>query len=871
VGAVGSQSLLFRAVLDFLKALTVHRPVVVLLDDLHWSDPASLDLLRFLCQSLTALPLFILVTYRSEGLSRDHPLYRLLPLLVREANAERVDLRPLDDDAVRALVDARYGLADADALRLVAHLRQRAEGNSLFIAELLRSLEEELALRRTAGGWHLGELGAVVVPGLLRQLIDARVARLTSEAQRLLAVAAVLGHECPYTVWSAVADVEDGALLDAVAEAASAHVMVENRAGTGATFTHALVREALYEAVRPAERRRWHRRAGEALAGVTDADPDAVASHFLRAGDSRAAEWFVIAGERAQRATAWRTAAERYETALALMGQAAGTEKTRAVLHYRLAVLRRWVDPRQGIASLTEAERLATATGDSPLVASTRFNRGFLHVLNGDLAQGLGEMRTASDTLESLSGTEQGQFHPDPAFRTYSENRGTLLLWLAWAGRVVEAAEIGEQFVRQPHPPASRVTRDAVPQGEAYRGLGVAYALRGRPQAARDAWALARAADGAIEHYHNVGFAYGEEVRWVLLPYQTDRVDERHQFIDAMHAAYTHISDSADGLIPRLALLPVSMVEGDWTAMHTIAQVGLTYGHPLARNFVLTGIAPLARAQGEPALAWRHLRQVLPAGAATPPGTIRFDFAEMLQRLAVALALDGNDLDTATAWLHAHDQWLDWAGVVLGQSEGEALWAQYYWQASKPEQAREHAERALAHATEPRQPLALIAAHRLLGELDTEAGRFDDAATHLADSLALADACAAPYERALTLLARAELRVAGHRREEATFLLNDTRAILIPLGAQPALARVDALAANLAATHASPPTYPAGLSTREVEVLRLIAAGKSNREIAAALYLSPGTVNVHVTHILTKTNTSNRTEAAIFARDHGLA
>jgi DNA-binding NarL/FixJ family response regulator len=70
---------------------------------------------------------------------------------------------------------------------------------------------------------------------------------------------------------------------------------------------------------------------------------------------------------------------------------------------------------------------------------------------------------------------------------------------------------------------------------------------------------------------------------------------------------------------------------------------------------------------------------------------------------------------------------------------------------------------------------------------------------------------------------------------------------------------------------AVPPAFPAGLSVREVEVLRLIAAGKSNREIADILFLSPGTINVHVTHILTKTNTTNRTEAAIFARDHGLA
>ena len=86
---------------------------------------------------------------------------------------------------------------------------------------------------------------------------------------------------------------------------------------------------------------------------------------------------------------------------------------------------------------------------------------------------------------------------------------------------------------------------------------------------------------------------------------------------------------------------------------------------------------------------------------------------------------------TAKAWLEMHDHWLAWSGAVLGQSEGQALWAQYHRQAGDADEARDHAERALAHATEPRQPLALIAAHRLLGELDTDTGRFDIAQEHL--------------------------------------------------------------------------------------------------------------------------------------------
>src|SRR5205823_4838318 len=99
--------------------------------------------------------------------------------------------------------------------------------------------------------------------------------------------------------------------------------------------------------------------------------------------------------------------------------------------------------------------------------------------------------------------------------------------------------------------------------------------------------------------------------------------------------------------------------------------------------------------------------------------------------------------------------------------------------------AREHAARALAEASAPRQPLALLAAQRLLGELDTAAGRHADAAAHLDAALALADACAAPYERALTLLAQAELRAATGDRPEAQALLHEVRAICTPLAAAP--------------------------------------------------------------------------------------
>jgi DNA-binding NarL/FixJ family response regulator len=183
--------------------------------------------------------------------------------------------------------------------------------------------------------------------------------------------------------------------------------------------------------------------------------------------------------------------------------------------------------------------------------------------------------------------------------------------------------------------------------------------------------------------------------------------------------------------------------------------------------------------------------------------------------------------------------------------------------------ATAHAEAALVRATEPRQPLALLAAHRTLGELATVAGRRADAATHLAAALALATACAAAHERALTLLALAGLRAAEGQPGTATAMLEEARAILTPLGAAPALGRADALLARLAS--ASAPAYPAGLTAREVEVLRLVAQGLSDAQAAERLFVSTNTVKTHLRSIYSKLGVPSRTAAARFATDHGLA
>jgi DNA-binding CsgD family transcriptional regulator len=239
-----------------------------------------------------------------------------------------------------------------------------------------------------------------------------------------------------------------------------------------------------------------------------------------------------------------------------------------------------------------------------------------------------------------------------------------------------------------------------------------------------------------------------------------------------------------------------------------------------------------------------------------------------LARLAAALALDSNNHATARRWLAAHDRWLEESGRVLGRAESRLLWGRVYALSGDWERASVEAHAALAIASTPRQPLALLVAQRLLGQLAMRSGAASDAEQHLHDALALAEACATPFERALTLLALAEVRAAAGDAV-ARELLDEARDIAVTLGAAPTLARADGLAARLVETRV-PANYPAGLTAREAEVLRLVAQGLTDADVAEQLYIARRTVNSHLTSIYTKLGVSSRAAATRFAVEHGL-
>ncbi len=359
----------------------------------------------------------------------------------------------------------------------------RAEGNAFFTTQLLRALEDEGALRRGDGGWALGDLATVGLPAPLRQVLDVRVDRLGEAARDLLAVAAVIGQEVPLTLWAAVAETDEDGLLDTIVRAVDARLLAETPDGAGVRFAHALIREALYEGTLALRRRRLHRRAGEVLAALSTPDPDAVANQYRRAGDDRAAAWLIKAGEWAQRAYAWVTAAARYEAALALLEQRGADVRERAWLVWQLALLSRYLDTDRALGHAGEARRLADEAGDRLLAAISTFLAGLLRCYLGDTGRGLAELEDGLHALAALPHDER--IPPGADAPLAVEHRwGTVILWKASTGRLAEARALGERYLASVPELLVADWLGGNPYADAHVGLALARAALGDPAAA---------------------------------------------------------------------------------------------------------------------------------------------------------------------------------------------------------------------------------------------------------------------------------------------------------------------------------------------------------------------------------------------------
>ena len=863
-----SQQLLFDEMEAFLVSIADQQPLVLILEDLHWSDRESLAFLRSFGHQLAQRRILLAVTYRDDEMTRQHGLYDVLPSLVREADAHRINLKPLNDLAVSHLMASRYTLSKTDEARLLAYLRDQAEGNPFFLSELLRALEEERLIFATdGGGWAVADLERVPVPPLVRQVIDGRLLRLGETTRSALEVASVIGQDVPYSLWSIVSRVQENDLAAVVERAIEAHVLEDRREGDRLRFTHALVRDALYEGVLLPRRLLLHRQVAEAMIANASIAPDTIAAHLQAAGDPRAIEWFIQAGIRAER-VAWLTAAEHFTAALQLMRDHNVSLTDRGWLIIRLVRLLRFANQQIVLDYLEEALHDAHDTSDPVLTAYATFCRGEARYYQGIGAPARSDMAVAIEALRDLSATNRQRLNDlIDAGDVVSDSVlvATFAAAIAHLGEAHEARRLAEDVIS-----TVNTHSDALP-AEVPWAIGLSHALTGDARAARSAFAQARDRFRATHDYVMAGATAHMDLIMGVLHYQTDNLDQRDRIVAEGEGAWTRARGAHGGFASDVFRLPVMVLEGAWSDARSLLAMARSGPMTAGRKLYLSSLlAQIAYAQGDTGIAWNLITEALPDGPVTDRPSVLFVGEVQFLHLAASLALDVDDLSTAQAWLATSDRWFSWNGAILRFVENQVGWAQWHRAAGDLAAAQEFAARALALATTPRQPLELLRVHRLLGELHTATDEWSSAEQRLQEALRLADACRAPYERALTTMALAELRQRAGLTVEASALADDARAVFTTLGAAPSLKRLDALAAALPPDDAPQPAYPAGLSAREIEVLRLVAAGLTNAQVAERLFVSRRTIDQHLRSIYGKLGVPSRAAATRIAVEQGL-
>lgn len=404
--------------------------------------------------------------------------------------------------------------------------------------------------------------------------------------------------------------------------------------------------------------------------------------------------------------------------------------------------------------------------------------------------------------------------------------------------------------------------------GHSLHGLGIIHAARGEPELARRCFAQARAIYETLDHHAVMAFTYLCELREVVLPYFASDLAECRRLAAEAEEAIRRAGDAFPvGMSKKIAWVGMLVVDGHWDEAIDIAASVADYGNYCLRQQVTANVAYLAKWRGQADEARAVLQDYFPQGADTEPGNRVLHEGLQLQRLGAELALDDGNLPAAASWLEASDRWLAWSGATLGRADNRTVWSKYELVAGNLTRARAYAEEAVQFATQPMQPLAMIPAQRTAGIVAHRDGRLDDAENHFASALLAADSCDATFGRALTQLALAQLCAASNRIGEATELLEACRATFATLRACPALAEADALAAQLSRNN-SP--LPMGLTAREVEVLRFVAHGLTDAEVADRLSISPRTVGQHLRSVYNKLDVTSRTSAARFAIEHGL-
>jgi DNA-binding CsgD family transcriptional regulator/tetratricopeptide (TPR) repeat protein len=859
----------FADLLPVLDRLTADRPLVLVLEDLHWADRSSLALLIFLTRNLTREPVLLVATARSHS-APEHGVHATVDHLVRLPGVSALRMNPLPTDRILQIVHDSAPVPIPD--EVAAGIAARAEGNPLAATEL--------AVHRQRSGAGNG------LPPTLAASVRDRIRRGSEPARTALAAAAVLGGTAGAGVLdrmlaAALPGLDAADRAGAVHEAAATGLLVAT--GDGYRFRHGLDREVVYTELWPEQRQRLHAEAAAALTasapGATDGAADEpvlspdlaarLAAHWQSAGDPAAARAASLVAARASvQLSAFPEALTHFENALAQWPVSLSTFELRGGPGHDLlmeaADTAFWASRLdRGLELLQHAVGAAT----TPEQAGHAWERmaWFRHE-SGD---GAGASAAYDQALASIGDDRNSA----TAARVLATHAVSLML----AGRYQAATERALEALA-----AADASGAAAAEASARITLGFITAVTGDPESGLE----------QIGHGSTLAAEQGDEEQFWRAQVNVGYVlHYLGRYRDAADGVLVALEDlPVDSPVPPHAMIALGnaaealTLTGRWPEADRLLDDGLARRPNPYETVGLIGYqARLRLLLGDRTDAARLLDQVRTRSAGLTDPDLHVD----IHLLAAELALDAGDLTAAREAVDAalaaledveEDQPQFPVLTVAARIEAEAGQVPGLGDPDRVQRFRDLVGQLVGRTTELQAHARLEGAF-CQAELARVDGVDDRAAWRLATEQA--ELLERPYDKAYALFRLGEAEVRARRRDQAGRALADAHRIATGLGAAALAERVEQTARRVRVTLDPPdagaaPARPAGgaparaaglgLTAREAEVLRLLLEGRTNRLIGSSLGMSEKTASVHVSRILAKLGVTTRGEAAAAAQ-----